>query len=612
MAVTLSPVGGAAAQFFDNNGVILSGGKLFTYVAGTTTPEATYTSSSGGTAHTNPIILDSAGRVPGGEIWLTDGVTYKFVLQTSANVLIGTYDNIVGINTAVNASQVTYTPAGTGAVTTTVQAKLRQTVSVFDFMTTAQITNVQSNVGSLDVTAPVNNAITAVRAAGGGEVYFPPGTYLLNGIAGADGTLNGILIPFTNPNTQTGKILLRGAGRSTILKGGSSTMYVIRLSDSNCGIEHLSINGNGPNSVTGIGLVPENVTDNTVPVYQTFNTIFDVWIQNCFTGIQLTSGKPISGVDSGCWYNNFISVQIQYTTRGIWFSGTVGHSASNNRNGFTQIRIGQSVNTGIQIDEGNTNGFNQVHIEGVLTGTSPSATPTAIIIAQAGPSGADNNSNTFVGCMLEANTRSLVNENSYSEFYGCEFGAPYTMVLTQNPKVMIGGDVSLIPQFLPGYLYQAGSQIAGSPDITIWPTAKIRSSDDYFTDYQKLRSVTIGNINAGASSTVTIYPAQAVDQQITIQFVVTAWEKTPTTPLVLNAADTATGQILAKWSSGLLDNTGLSTVVYAQSQGNPDYRVLTTMTVTIGISSNNLQMTVANTGTDDFRRVRIGMIITTS
>jgi hypothetical protein len=98
MTVLLSPVGGVAAQFFDNNGNPLSGGKLFSYAAGTTTPAATYTSSLGTTAHTNPIILDAGGRVPSGEIWLTDGVIYKFVLQTSTNVLIATYDNIVGIN----------------------------------------------------------------------------------------------------------------------------------------------------------------------------------------------------------------------------------------------------------------------------------------------------------------------------------------------------------------------------------------------------------------------------------------------------------------------------------------------------------------------------------
>jgi hypothetical protein len=99
MAVFLSPVGGVAAQFFTNSGVILSGGKLYTYAAGTTTPQATYTSSTGSTNHTNPIILDSAGRVPGGEIWLS-ALPYKFVLNTSADVLIATYDNVSGIGAA--------------------------------------------------------------------------------------------------------------------------------------------------------------------------------------------------------------------------------------------------------------------------------------------------------------------------------------------------------------------------------------------------------------------------------------------------------------------------------------------------------------------------------
>jgi hypothetical protein len=98
MAVNLSPVFGVAGQLFDNNGNPLAGGKIFTYLAGTTTNATVYTSSSGTIAHSNPIILDGAGRVPSGEIWLTDGILYKFVVQDSANNLIGTYDNISGIN----------------------------------------------------------------------------------------------------------------------------------------------------------------------------------------------------------------------------------------------------------------------------------------------------------------------------------------------------------------------------------------------------------------------------------------------------------------------------------------------------------------------------------
>ena len=98
MAVFLSPVGGVAAQFFNNDGVPLAGGLIYTYAAGTNTPSPTYTTGAGTIAHSNPIVLDSAGRVPGGEIWLSDGGAYKFVIKDANLTLIGTYDNIVGIN----------------------------------------------------------------------------------------------------------------------------------------------------------------------------------------------------------------------------------------------------------------------------------------------------------------------------------------------------------------------------------------------------------------------------------------------------------------------------------------------------------------------------------
>jgi len=187
MTVNLSPVGGVAAQFFDNNGVPLTGGKLYTYVAGTTTPQATYTTSAGSIAHANPIILDSAGRVPGGEIWLTAFQVYKFSLFTSASVLIGTYNNVTGINgtgIATDAASVSYTSAGTGAVATTVQARLRQTVSVKDFGATGD--------GVTDDTAAINAAIAYLTsvppdsalggtpaAPVGGTVFFPNGSYVI-------------------------------------------------------------------------------------------------------------------------------------------------------------------------------------------------------------------------------------------------------------------------------------------------------------------------------------------------------------------------------------------------------------------------------------------------
>jgi len=109
MAVNLSPIGNGQ-QFFDNNGQPLNGGLIYTYQAGSTTPQATYTTINGNIANTNPIVLDASGRPPT-DVWLTYGVFYKFVVKTSAAVTIGTYDNIYGI-VGVQASVGTTIPTG--------------------------------------------------------------------------------------------------------------------------------------------------------------------------------------------------------------------------------------------------------------------------------------------------------------------------------------------------------------------------------------------------------------------------------------------------------------------------------------------------------------------
>jgi len=89
-------------QFFDSNGDPLSGGKLYTYEAGTTTNKSTYQDDSGASAHTNPIILDSAGRVSA-EVWGTTGA-YKLRLDNSLDSNIWTRDDIVGFNDTAETS----------------------------------------------------------------------------------------------------------------------------------------------------------------------------------------------------------------------------------------------------------------------------------------------------------------------------------------------------------------------------------------------------------------------------------------------------------------------------------------------------------------------------
>lgn len=88
-------------QWVDSNGNPLSGAKLFTYSAGTSTKKTTYTDDTGAVANTNPIVLNTAGQCASG-VYGTSG-SYKFVLAPSTDTdpplsPIWTQDGVAGIN----------------------------------------------------------------------------------------------------------------------------------------------------------------------------------------------------------------------------------------------------------------------------------------------------------------------------------------------------------------------------------------------------------------------------------------------------------------------------------------------------------------------------------
>ena len=116
MTVGIAP--DARMQFFDDQGNVLAGGLLFTYLAGTTTKRATFTDSTGGVSNQNPIELDAAGRTPDG-VWLSQGVAYKFVLAPANDTdppasPMWSEDEIQGVfNLTVTVSQWQAGPAAT-------------------------------------------------------------------------------------------------------------------------------------------------------------------------------------------------------------------------------------------------------------------------------------------------------------------------------------------------------------------------------------------------------------------------------------------------------------------------------------------------------------------
>jgi microcystin-dependent protein len=78
----------------DSSGNPLAGGKIYSYQAGTSTPQATYTDQAGGTPNANPLILDASGWA---SMWLNPELSYKFVIKDSNDNTIHTVDNVIGL-----------------------------------------------------------------------------------------------------------------------------------------------------------------------------------------------------------------------------------------------------------------------------------------------------------------------------------------------------------------------------------------------------------------------------------------------------------------------------------------------------------------------------------
>ena len=163
---SLQPINFPVSRAFDSNGMRLSGGFLWSYAEGTTTPFATYTDAASGLPNQDPVTLDSTGSA---KIFLSAAFN-KFAMQNQFGVQQSTVDNIAGSAIA------SIVPNSTGSQT--INQPSGTTLNVNNLNSAAYINGDRSSDNSAAIQTAVNACtgtcnIVLVNVVIGAKIVLP-------------------------------------------------------------------------------------------------------------------------------------------------------------------------------------------------------------------------------------------------------------------------------------------------------------------------------------------------------------------------------------------------------------------------------------------------------
>lgn len=240
-----------------------------------------------------------------------------------------------------------------------------------------------------DCTAAVQAVYDLMLTAGRRSLFFPAhanGYVFSGGTASADGYKNGLLCRFTTVNADPAtSIVIEGEG-STVFKCNADNLILIRVARNNVTIRDITLDYNSRSPVILCGIVPEDMTQTTTLVSQSFVDLVNVGRvggAGC-DGLVIQPGPHVTGSDSGCFYHNVIGgysnfvgggrhvhvkKNVDWSTVPIWVT----------RSNFIGQRLSRG-NVGYQFDDGGQICLIGCNEEAINSGTSPAATPTARIV----------------------------------------------------------------------------------------------------------------------------------------------------------------------------------------------------------------------------------------
>ena len=335
MPTTLTP--SPIMQFFDANGNPLVGGKLYTYAAGTTTPQATYTDYNGATANTNPVIFNSRGEAA---VWC-GASRYYMELKDANDTLIWTADNVNGVNgptlavlaASNGATLIGYTPTDTN-VTETVNSRL-QLLDGVSPTTTGTDGNTKASV----------NAFRDTSAVAGGTSGYVNSTVYARTVTGATETsfewTN--LAIMDNYSAAGENVALYGQGNKRAVGPTwgivSEARDFTQVANPTAGLVGLEVGIFANNTDTSLNRVGVDISVGKGVSAGTINTTTN-GLRIGPTNSDLTQGQVTNGVT----LQGNMTVGVQVSSSGTWgiqMSGTytVGIDLGTSTNSTSAIRI---------------------------------------------------------------------------------------------------------------------------------------------------------------------------------------------------------------------------------------------------------------------------------
>lgn len=275
----------------------------------------------------------------------------------SSNTATERYNSVV-VDLTLPASSISYTLSETGATATNVQEQLdRQTISVFQFLTDAEIADVQAGTKTIELSAKIQSAIDTGRL-----VVLQQGVYYTTQPLVFDQNTAGMIGENFQYSLPTGAVIdYTGTDEAIKIYGSGGSRQVTGLTMERFGIAVRSANAKGLNFRDA-----------------SYSRFKDIWVRlyaSNSTGVYGKGNEQPAFLNSAPYYNVFDNVQVFGQTdgatvvgqRGYWFEGDGlgGLADGPNANIITNAGRMTGLEVGFDIHSGNANLFSNISLESI-------------------------------------------------------------------------------------------------------------------------------------------------------------------------------------------------------------------------------------------------------